>query len=212
MPNPGSRPASVAWPDPAQWSDRTHGGASGHDELKRGWLGLTIGPWWRCTIGHVGNTVPASDRGGVAHVVLSRGDRTLDASGHVRQDASGRQKMFYGCLLEMIGLRVVVHSITAAASPVNVQKSGWKGVTAILALGAIKGNGGQPFERLSTLGMCCPCVCLVREPSNSLVLVRVRIDCEWVILVRLHWEIASSGTGVRVASWWYLLLLEVATS
>jgi hypothetical protein len=31
-------------------------------------------------------------------------------------------------------------------------------------------------------------------PSNSLVLARVRIDYEWVILVRLHREIASSGT------------------
>jgi hypothetical protein len=69
-----------------------------------------------------------------------------------------------------------------------------KGVTAILALRAIKGDGGQPFERLSTLGMCCPCVFLVWEPSNSLVLARVGSDCEWVILVRLHCEIASSGT------------------
>jgi hypothetical protein len=69
-----------------------------------------------------------------------------------------------------------------------------KGVTAILALGAIKGDGGRAFERLSTLGMCCPCVCLVWEPSNSLVLARVGSDCEWVILVWLYCEITSSGT------------------
>jgi hypothetical protein len=82
-----------------------------------------------------------------------------------------------------------------------------KEVTAILALGAIKGDGGRPFERLSTLGMCCHCVCLVWEPSNSLVLARVGSDCEWVILVRLHWV----ALGVWVASRWCLLLLEVAT-
>jgi hypothetical protein len=70
-----------------------------------------------------------------------------------------------------------------------------KGVTSILALGAIKGDGGRPFERLSTVRTCCPCVCFVWEPFNSLVLARVRINCEWVILVRLHWETASSGTG-----------------
>jgi hypothetical protein len=31
------------------------------------------------------------------------------------------------------------------------------------------------------------------SPLNSLVLARVRIDYEWVILVQLHWEFASSG-------------------
>jgi hypothetical protein len=61
-------------------------------------------------------------------------------------------------------------------------------------LGAINRGGARAWLRLSTMGMCCPCVCLVWEASNSLVLVRsanpLRVSDSSV----LHFEIASGGT------------------
>jgi hypothetical protein len=53
-----------------------------------------------------------------------------------------------------------------------------KGVTAILALGAIKGVCGQPWHRLGTIGTCVHTWGVLGEPSISLVLARVRSDCE----------------------------------
>jgi hypothetical protein len=53
-----------------------------------------------------------------------------------------------------------------------------KGVTAILALRAIKGVCGQPWHMLGTLETQCPCLGSARRAPNSLVLARVRIDCK----------------------------------
>jgi hypothetical protein len=69
-----------------------------------------------------------------------------------------------------------------------------KAATALFGLGAINRGGAWAWLRLSTLGMCCPYVCLVWEAFNSLVLVRsvnsLRVSDSSV----LHYEIASSGT------------------
>jgi hypothetical protein len=62
---------------------------------------------------------------------------------------------------------------------------------------AVEWRGARPWLKLSTLGNLVSMLESAWEPSNSRVLARVWIDCDWVILVRLHWEIASSGTR-----WW----------
>jgi hypothetical protein len=65
---------------------------------------------------------------------------------------------------------------------------------ALLSRGVINRSGCWPWASCwapTRLGGLCRCAW---EPSNSLLLARVRIDCEWVVLVRLHHEIASSGT------------------
>jgi hypothetical protein len=69
-----------------------------------------------------------------------------------------------------------------------------KGYNGSIWLGAINRGCAQAFGWWSTLGMCCPYVCLTWVPSNSFFLARLRIDCEWVIASMLHCEIASSGT------------------
>jgi hypothetical protein len=65
---------------------------------------------------------------------------------------------------------------------------------ALFGLGDINRGGAWVWLRLITLGMCCPCVCLVWEASNLLVLARsanpLRVSDSSV----LHYEIASSGT------------------
>jgi hypothetical protein len=67
--------------------------------------------------------------------------------------------------------------------------------TALFGLGAINRGGAQAWLRLSTLRMCCPCVCLVSETSNSLVLARsanpLRVSDD---SSALDCEITSSGT------------------
>jgi hypothetical protein len=67
--------------------------------------------------------------------------------------------------------------------------------TALFGLGDINRGGARAWLRLSTLGMCCPCVYLVSETSNSLVLTRsvnpLRVSDD---SNALHCEIASSGT------------------
>jgi hypothetical protein len=67
--------------------------------------------------------------------------------------------------------------------------------TALFGLGAINRGGARAWLRLSTLGMCCPYVCLVSETSNSLVLAR-SANPLWVSddSSALYCEIASSGT------------------
>ena len=55
-----------------------------------------------------------------------------------------------------------------------------EGVTAILALGAIKGVCGRPWAGCWAPSRLCGLCRSAWMPSNSLVLARVRIDCEWV--------------------------------
>jgi hypothetical protein len=43
----------------------------------------------------------------------------------------------------------------------SLRKLPSEGVTALFDRGIINRSGGQPWLVLSTLGMCCPCVCLV---------------------------------------------------
>jgi hypothetical protein len=69
-----------------------------------------------------------------------------------------------------------------------------KSIMAIFGLWAINSGVSRLWLRLSTLGDFLSMLKSAWEPSNSIVLVRVRIDCEWVILVLLQCEIALSGT------------------
>jgi hypothetical protein len=66
--------------------------------------------------------------------------------------------------------------------------------TALFGLEAINRGGAQAWVRLSTLGMCCPCVCLVWESSNSLVLARSANPLRVCDSSALHHEVALSGT------------------
>jgi hypothetical protein len=80
---------------------------------------------------------------------------------------------------------------TATTWPAHILK--WRVYGSIWFRDINKG-GARAWLRLSTLGLWFPCVCLDWESSNSLVLTRLWIHCEWVIPSALHWEITSSGT------------------
>jgi hypothetical protein len=64
--------------------------------------------------------------------------------------------------------------------------------TALFGLGAINRGGGRAWLKLSTLGMCCPC--LVWEASNSLVLARSANPLRVSNSSALHCEITLSDT------------------
>jgi hypothetical protein len=66
--------------------------------------------------------------------------------------------------------------------------------TALFGLGAINRGRARAWLRLSTLMMCCPCVCLIWEVSNSLVLARSVNPLRGSDSSALHSEVASSGT------------------
>jgi hypothetical protein len=83
-----------------------------------------------------------------------------------------------------------------------------KGYNGSIRLRALKPSIDQPWA-----GCCAPsCLCgLCRsawEPFNSLMLARLQIDCEWVILVRLHHEIASNDTRCSCCKPVVLVTLE----
>ena len=85
-------------------------------------------------------------------------------------------------------------------------------VTASLALWAINSGGARPWLRLSTLGMCCLCVCLTLSPLTHLWSIWFISDSEWANIVRCIERLHQVTLGDRVANRWCLLLLEVATS
>jgi hypothetical protein len=106
--------------------------------------------------------------------------------------------------------------------------------TTLFGFAAINRGGAQPWLRLRTLGMCCPCVVLTLKPLTHLWLIWFISDSECMIPSALNWVNPAIGTnshrdlnsriswlliplhgvalGDRVASQWCLLLLEVATS
>jgi hypothetical protein len=43
----------------------------------------------------------------------------------------------------------------------SLRKTPSEGVTTIFDHGVINRSGGRPWLVLSSLGMCCPCVCMV---------------------------------------------------
>jgi hypothetical protein len=69
-----------------------------------------------------------------------------------------------------------------------------EGVTTLFDRGVINRSGGQPWLWLSTLG-CVALVCAwFEKPPTHLCLLDCESISEWVILVRLYYEVASSGT------------------
>jgi hypothetical protein len=82
----------------------------------------------------------------------------------------------------------------------------------LLSPWAINWRGTWAWLRLSTFGDFVSMLESAWIPSNSLVLARAWFDYEWVILVRCIERLHRVTLGVRVASRWCFLLLEVATS
>jgi hypothetical protein len=85
-------------------------------------------------------------------------------------------------------------------------------VTASLGPPSINRGCGRPFEGAEHLGDLVSMCESAWEPStHSNLIVIIRLS-ERAILVRLLWEIASSGTRWSCCKPVCLLLLEVATS
>jgi hypothetical protein len=103
---------------------------------------------------------------------------------------------------------VQVSPISSTGESGQYKKCPVKGYNGSICLGAIKPSTGCPWAGCwapSHLGGLCK---YAWKPSNSLVLARAWSDYEWVILVRLHCEITSSGTRCSSCKPVVLITLE----